>query len=455
MQGSPSNLARWSILAIALSWTSLTYAGPGDLLLFPTQVAATEKLQTSAGEQAQLLDEVLEGAAQDLNLTLMRQAPSLEPDELSEDSLPGLARTAWVVVPTLTLDAQGIKVKLTAVAPGSRVLLTRVQRLQVSELELKAVVMLQELVEIGRNHESSNSRSAQPASASASFLEEAPASDGEAVLALNTTLFGGYVGFTAHSASGSEDTRLLYPLVALGAGLGLGASTLVADEWNVTEGTAWYLSAGLMWPTLAGISLAEGYDARPEHRHLYGLLGATSGLALATTMTSLHTTTRGQAALAHSGGAFGTLLGGLTEALVYPALDDPPLRGIGYGSAAGVVLAGALAPVVETSPSRVLFVDLSASLGALTGAAVAAPVLLVRDESNEVSDARRRVVFASVMGGAVLGGAIGIWMTHDDPPPRGFAPPYSARPEVGVIGMSEAADGTLVPQYGAGLSGSW
>lgn len=450
MQGSLSNVSRWSVVAVALSCSSSAAAAPGDLLLFPTQVAAPERLQANAGEQAQRLDQVLEDAAPDLELTLVRQAPSLEPDELSEESLPGLARTAWVVVPALTLDAQGIKLKLTAVAPGSRVLLTRVQRFQAAELEMKAVVMLQELVQTGREHEGPGAASAQTAPTSS--FDQAPPSDGEAVLALNTTLFGGYVGFTAHRASGSDDTRLLYPLVALGAGVGLGSAMLIADEWNITEGTAWYLSAGLVWPTLAGISLAEGYDARPEHRHLYGLLGATSGLTVATTVVSLHTTTRGQAALAHSGGAFGTLLGGLTEALVYPALENPPLRGIGYGSAAGVVLAGALAPIVETSPSRVLFVDLSASLGALTGAAVATPVLLVGDE---VSDGRRRVVFASVMGGAVLGGALGIWMTQDEPPARGFAPPYSVRPEVGVVGMSEAADGTLAPQYGAGLSGTW
>jgi len=443
-------VARWSALAVALSFTSGAAAAPDSLLLFPTQVSSSEKQQARANEQAQLLDQVLEDAAPDLDLTLVRKASSLEPDELTEETLPGLARAAWVVVPTLTLDAQGMKLKLTAVAPGSRVLLTRVQRFHAPELEMKAVVMLQELVQTGRERESPAAAHAAPAP-----LDEAPPSDGEAVLALNTTLFGGYVGFTAHRASGSDDTRLLYPLVALGAGLGLGASMLVADEWNVTEGAAWYLSAGLVWPTLAGISLAEGYDARPEHRNLYGLLGATSGLTLATTVVSLHTTTRGQAALAHSGGAFGTLLGGLTEALVHPTLEDPPLRGIGYGSAAGVFLAGALAPVVETSPSRVLFVDLSASLGALTGAAVAAPVLLVGDEGDEVSDGRRRVVVASVMGGAVLGGALGIWMTRDEPPSRGSLTPYSARPEVGVIGVSEASDGKLAPVYGAGVNGTW
>jgi len=441
------------VVAVALSWTSsAAAAASGDLLLFPTQVTATEKLQASAGEQAQRLDQILEEAAPDLALTLVRQAPSLEPDELSEETLPGLARSAWVVVPTLTLDAEGVKLKLIAVAPGSRVLLTRVQRFQAPELEMKAVVMLQELVQTGREHESGPTPGAHtPVPAT---LDQAPPSDGEAVLALNTTLFGGYVGFTAHRASGSNDTRLLYPLVALGAGLGLGASMLIADEWNITEGTAWYLSAGLVWPTVAGISLAEAYDARAEYTHLYGLLGAASGLTLATTVAALHTTTRGQAALAHSGGAFGTLLGGLTEGLVDPGLEAP-LRGIGYGSAAGVVLAGALAPIVETSPSRVLFVDLSASLGALTGAAVSAPVLLVGDDGGEVSDGRRRVVFASVMGGAVLGGALGIWMTHDEPASRAAAAPYSALPHVGVIGMNEAPDGTLVPEYGAGLSGTW
>lgn len=453
MQGSPSNVARWSAIAVALSCTSIAAAAPDDLLLFPTQVAATEKLQASAGEQAQLLDQVLEGAAPDLELTLVRQAPSLEPDELSEESLPTLARTAWVVVPNLTLDAQGVKLKLTAVAPGSRVLLTRVQRFKAAELEMKAVVMLQELVQTGREREGP-AGSGAPSSLTPS-LDQAPPSDGEAVLALNTTLFGGYIGFTAHRASGSDDSRLLYPLIALGAGVGLGSSMLIADEWNVTEGTAWYLSAGLVWPTLAGITLAQGYEARPEHRHLYGLLGATSGLTLATTMVSLHTTTRGQAALAHSGGAFGTLLGGLTEALAHPELTDAPLRGIGYGSAAGVLLAGALAPVVETSPSRVLFVDLSASLGALTGAAVAAPVLLVSEERDEVTDGRKRLVFASVMGGAVLGGALGIWMTRDDPPARSGPPAYTVRPDVGVIGVSEAHDGELAPQYGFGVSGTW
>jgi hypothetical protein len=59
------------------------------------------------------------------------------------------------------------------------------------------------------------------------------------------------------------------------------------------------------------------------------------------------------------------------------------------------------------------------------------------------------------MGGAVLGGALGVWMTHDEPPARGGLPAYTMRPEVGVIGMSEASDGTLSLQYGAGLSGTW
>jgi len=415
--------------------------------LFPTQVVASEKFERTAAEHAKVLDRILEEAAPDLDL--VRRALPVEPTEPGEEGLPALARAAWVVVPTLTLDAQGMRLKLTAVAPGSRVLLTRVQRLHASQLEMKAVVMLQELVQAGREHETPVQNGTEP---NPEPFDQPPRSDGLAVLALNTALYGGYVGFTAHSASGSDDSRLLYPLVALGAGLGLGASMLVADEWNVTEGTAWYLSAGLTWPTLAGISLAEAYDARPEHTHLYGLLGATSGLTLATTMVSLHTTTPGQAALAHSGGAFGTLLGGLTEGLVDPGLEDPPLRGIGYGSAAGVVLAGALAPIVDAGPSRVLFVDLSASLGALTGAAVAAPVLLVGDE---VSDGRRRVVFASVIGGAVLGGAIGIWITDEAPPIPRSQGPYSARPDVGVIGMSEAADGTLRPLYGAGVSGTW
>ena len=55
-------------------------------------------------------------------------------------------------------------------------------------------------------------------------------SAGRTSLAVNATFFGGLVGYSIQRASGSEDPRLLYPLLAVGAGGGLVSSILVAEE---------------------------------------------------------------------------------------------------------------------------------------------------------------------------------------------------------------------------------
>lgn len=420
-----------------------------EMLLFPTRVsAASEAPSAPLRDQASQLDQILLEAAPDLGLTATL-AVSATP---SDEALPAEAHTKWVLAPSLHLEKTGVILRLTAVAPGTNVLLVRMQRVNLSRLEVKAVVMLEELVTAGRYGEEVPEAGAETAVEAVNDASSAPPSTGRAILALNTVVYGGYVGFTVQRASGSSDSRLLYPLTALGAGLGLGASFLIADEWNITQGSAWYLSAGLAWPGLAGIALGEAYDGRAEYRHLYGLLGATTGLTLATTTISLTRVTPGHAALAHSGGSFGTLLGGLTEALVLGELSEAPLRGIGWGSAAGVLVAGALAPALETSSTRVLFVDLSASLGALTGAALATPVLLVGDDADEE---RSRIWFASVMAGTVLGGALGVWMTRQDTQTQTSAvSPTLTQPYVGVLGYTETGKGAD-PIFGASLSGTW
>ncbi len=139
---------------------------------------------------------------------------------------------------------------------------------------------------------------------------DAPRSQGRAVLALNSAVIGGYVGFSLQHASGSEDSRLTYPLVALGTGIGLGASMLVADEWDVTLGDAWFLSAGAWWPIASGVLLAKSYDVQDQDRYVYGLVAASVGVSLSAAALSFRPMSEGGAVLAHSGGAAGTLIGG-------------------------------------------------------------------------------------------------------------------------------------------------
>src|SRR5205085_3240354 len=88
-------------------------------------------------------------------------------------------------------------------------------------------------------------------------------SQGRAVLAANAALFGAYVAYSVQRASGSDDPRVLYPLLALGTGVGIGAALLVADEWDMSTGDAWTLAAGAWWGAGAGVLIANGRHVQP------------------------------------------------------------------------------------------------------------------------------------------------------------------------------------------------
>jgi hypothetical protein len=266
------------------------------------------------------------------------------------------------------------------------------------------------------------------------------------------------VGLTISKSSGSEDRRLTYPLIALGTAIGLGASMIVADEWDVGLGDAWYLAAGAWWPTAAGFLLADGYRVRPQDhqddRYLYGLVGASAGITLATVSLTFKGMSEGGALLAHSGGAFGMFLGGLTELAIEENATDiaTPTRGMGYGTGVGVLVAGALATQVSVTPSRVLLVDLGASLGALTAAAAASPLFFVDEEGSRES--RSRAWFVSVAAGTLIGGGLAWWVTRPADTGQNTTPSSMAYvPFAGVIGESTAPGGRQRPVFGAGLRG--
>ncbi len=382
-------------------------AGPNDALLLPAAIPEQVELELRPENIEQLtklarqIDAILSEAVQDLGLTLTVSDRTRE--VLTDDELIERAHDSWLISPRVSLEGSGVRLRIVAVAPGQNVLRERTQQISLSALEVRANVMMRDVV-----HSLQPGTESRPAPPAGEVLDsESPRSQGRAVLALNSAVVGGYVGFSLQHASGSEDARLTYPLVALGTGIGLGASMLVADEWDITLGDAWFLSAGAWWPIASGVLLAKSYRVQDEDRYVYGLVAAAVGVSLSTAALTLKPMSEGGAVLTHSGGAVGTLMGGLTEMAYRGSTKITPERGIGYGAGIGVLAAGVLATQVGVTSSRMLLVDLAASLGALTGAAAGSPLLLVRERE---SAARNRLWLASIAAGTVIGGGIG-WLT--------------------------------------------
>jgi hypothetical protein len=383
-------------------------AAPSEAILLPTAVPEKGELplQPENAEQlarfARQVDAILSEAVQDLGLTLTVSGRSrMLP---TDDALIERAHDSWLISPRVSLEGGGVRLRIVAVAPGENVLRERSQRVDAQALEIRANLMMKDVVNSARATADRGPERPAPAQ---SLDSEAPRSQGRAVLALNAAVVGGYVGFSLQRASGSVDARLTYPLVALGTGIGLGASMLVADEWDITLGDAWFLSAGAWWPIASGILIARSYDVPDEDLYVYGLVAASAGVSLSAAALTLRPMSEGGAVLAHSGGAAGTLLGGLTEMAYRGSTDFTPERGMGYGAGIGVLSAGVLATQVNVTSSRMLLIDLAASLGALTGAAAASPLLLV-DEKE--STTQSRLWLASIAAGTVIGGGIG-WLS--------------------------------------------
>jgi hypothetical protein len=369
----------------------------------PASASQDEEVRRRGAE----VDRTVAEALEDMGLEV---AASTE-NAAADGDLPQIARGGWAFAPRLELRSGGAILRLVAVTPGSRVLLVREEDLEGNEiraLSVRTVVMVRDLVEAGRGKRVD--LQAAPKPSRVHRPPPPPPSSGRSILALNGTLLGGYLGYTMHRASESPNSRLVYPLVALGAGLGLGASLLVADEWNISEGDAWYLAAGAYWPGASGFLIADSYGKKVEQRYLYGLIGATTGVGLGTFALATGKLSEGGAVLTHSGGAFGMLFGAMTQVAIDPQNEGTPTRGMGFGAGVGVLAAGVIATQVEISASRMLLVDLSVTLGGLGGAALASPLLFL-EESNPT---HTRLWLGAVAGGAVAGGFLGWYFTDSD-----------------------------------------
>ncbi len=443
-----------------------------SVLLFPTAVIDDEAQadkdrresrrrsteEDPAYVRARELDEILSDGVQDLQLRLdISESQERASRVRTELELVELAskRREWVVAPSLERHGGTLLVRIVAVAPGAEVALVRSERLNARELAVRAVVMLRDLL-VGRSSSTWGTAGAGPWAASTEPADAARRltgpvrSEGRAALALNAALLGAFVGYSIQRSSDSEDPRILYPLMALGTGFGLGVSAVIAEEWDIGVGEAWYLSAGAWWPAFGGAMLAGAKsNTGPAEQYEGGLIGAGAGLTLASVALALRRgTTEGGALIAHSGGAFGTFFGGMIEYAVRGSTERDPSVGLGYGAALGAMTGGALALAVRATPSQVILVDLGAGLGALAGAAVTSPFLFKEDKSTN-----DRVFVIGTMATTVVGGLVGAWYAHRGGAGRAAAPPVL--PYATMVGGAPTRDGTTAPGFGFGVQGAF
>ncbi len=432
-------------------WPTLTPAGdePGGALPSHKPTA----LEPALAARAQELDATLRDAVEDLGYSLDVVDSGPAPGHMrDEDLLTRAAKGTWVVSARLEPSGSSAFVlRIVAVPPASRQLRVRVETVKAEDVAVRGLVMLRDLLA---------PTSLPPPSASdegrcvgcanlANVNTTGLRSPGRPVLAVNGAVFGGYLAYSLQRASNSTDPRVLYPLLALGTGLGVGAAMLVGDEWDFSTGDAWFLSAGAWWGAASGVLVATGQNAPTSNQFAYGVGTGLGGIALATFALTRSRMDEGDALLAHSGGALGFFVGGLVDLAYRGTTNVTPYTGAGYGSAIGVVGAGALATVVQVQPSRVILIDTGAAIGALAGAAAGSPLVF-----QNVTDTKNRLFLASTLGGTVIGGAVAWWMTRDSKPRDAAASTIPGAPVAGVIGASETRTG-VVPAYGVGWSGSF
>ena len=113
-----------AVLAL-LTVSAVAHAGPTDMVALPAAHAKNDSAP-DAGVELLLprLDQLVSEAVQDLGLTL-----ALEPrgarEQLSDEALIKRARDSWVVLPTIEREGRSLRVRIVAVRPGTRVMLTR------------------------------------------------------------------------------------------------------------------------------------------------------------------------------------------------------------------------------------------------------------------------------------------------------------------------------------------
>jgi hypothetical protein len=462
-----------ALAAIALSLVATTAsadeaAGEKPIVVWPTltpagdEPTATALHRPTATEgtvfaRAQELDATLRDAVQDLGFTLdvadagpsSNHARDLDLVERAARSGSRIGTTdtgTWVLSARLEpLGGDSFLVRIVAVPPKGKQLRVRVERVNGPDVSVRGLVLLRDL--LSQPAPQTVDTGPRPMESSSTGIMTPLRSPGRAVLAANAALFGAFTAYSIQRASGSEDPRLLYPLITLGTGVGLGSALLVAEEWDVGTGDAWTLAGGAWWGTAAGVLIANGRHVQPlTDRYAWGVGGGLIGLSLATFELTRGKADEGDAVLVHSGAAIGLGLGALAEFYYVGDIENrTPYTGSGYGAAIGLVGGMALATFVQVSPSRVMLIDLGAGLGAAAGAAAASPLIF-----ENLTETKTRGFVAATAAGTLVGGGIAWWLTRESKkPPETKPAALRVVPYGGVVG------GAQTPAYGLGARGTW
>jgi hypothetical protein len=436
-------------------WPTLTPAGDGagDAPLHRPLPS-----ETRVYERAQELDATLRDAVQDLGFTLyVADAGPAVGHTRDEDLIARAARSAigqpaqepgggtWVVSPRIeSAGGTDYVVRIVAVPPASHELRVRVETVSADHVAVRGLVMLRALL----TSQAVADAAAEAARANAEKgttqgVTTAPHSQGRAVLAISGGAFGAFTAFSLEQAGGSTDPRVLYPLLAVGTGIGIGAALLAADEWDVTTGDAWYLSAGGLWGAAGGMLIAAGRNVEPTtDRYSWGVGGGLIGISLATFALTRAPADDGDATLTHSGAVLGLALGAAIQFIDTGSTSSgTPYSGMGYGASIGVIGAGLLATQVTLSPSRMVLIDVGTAGGALIGAAAGSPLVF-----QNQTPANTRGWLAVTLSGAVVGGGLAWWLTRDAPAPDRRAWRWGT-PNAGIIGATPTRTGST-PAYG-------
>src|SRR6478735_4383007 len=148
------NLAVVAALASTLLISELALAAPSEAVLLPTAVPTQTEVALPPADAEQLaklarqLDAIQSEAVQDLGLTLtVSDRSRVLP---TDDALIERAHDSWLISPRVSLEGNDVRLRIVAVAPGENVLRERSQRVEAQALEIRANVLMRDVVNSAR-----------------------------------------------------------------------------------------------------------------------------------------------------------------------------------------------------------------------------------------------------------------------------------------------------------------